>query len=210
MPTLAELINGKIPETTQGISLVEILTKGTELKNRAIFTEFRGGDYLLLPKAENVPSRMMRKSDFKFIYTHGIIDQLYDVAKDPDELNNLIFSDSHKKVYQDMYFQTLAEWRFQKYSPMKVEVNKSQIKLSNTKEFKDINVLFSKTQDYKEAKIIAENISNDSYQMSKRGYYWIIAKPKLTKTTSFYGNTIPVAVNKYSFTLPVSDRIDFN
>jgi iduronate 2-sulfatase len=120
MPTLADLVGGKTPETAQGVSLVNILTSGSELKNRVVYSEFRGADYQLLPKVKEVPSRMMRKGDFKFIYTHGIIDQLYNLKNDPDELNNLIFDKNYTKIYQDMYFETLANWNFQEYSPLKI------------------------------------------------------------------------------------------
>ena len=210
MPTLAELINGKTPETAQGISLVDVLKNGTEMKNRTVFSEFRGADYTLLPGAKNVPSRMMKKGDYKFIYTHGIIDQLYNVIEDPDELNNLIFSKKHQEIYSDMYFQTLVDWRFQEYEPINVALTKGGIKWMKTNELEKYDVYYSKSGDYKDIKIVAENIKNNSYQLNYKGFYWLVAKPKLSKTSNFYGNTIPVAVNNYSYTLPISDKIEFN
>jgi arylsulfatase A-like enzyme len=210
MPTLAELINGKTPETAQGISLVDVLKNGKEIKDRTVFSEFRGADYNLLLGAKNVPSRMMKKGDFKFIYTHGIINQLYNLKEDPDELNNLIFSEKDKAIYQNMYFETLAEWRFQEYEPIKVTLKNSHINWKNTSELEKYDVYYSKSEDYKEARIIKENIKNNNYQLTNKGFYWLVAKSTLAKTTKFYGDKIPVAVNNYSFTLPVSDRIDFN
>ena len=207
MPTLAELINGKTPETAQGVSLVDVLTKGEELKDRVVYSEFRGGDYKLLPGAKNVPSRMMRKGDFKFIYTHGIIDQLYNLKDDPDELNNLIFDQKYQKVYQEMYFQTMADWRFQEYSPIKVSLKKNKLKWKQSNEFKSYAVFYSTTKDAKEANLIASNINDDCLKVKKEGYYWLLATPKLTKTSKFYGEDIPVAVNTYSFLLPVSDVV---
>ena len=209
MPTFAELINGKIPETAQGISLVDVFKNGTELKDRVVFSEFRGGDYKLLPEAKNVPSRMMRKGDYKFIYTHGIIDQLYNLKEDPDELNNLIFDENHKAIYQDMYFQTLAEWRFQEYSPIKVSLKRKKIKWKKSDKFTDYSVYFSETNNVTNANLISDSINDNCFEVKKEGYYWLVAKPKLSNTSKFYGEQIPVAVEVYSFILPVSDAVKY-
>jgi arylsulfatase A-like enzyme len=210
MPTLADLVGGKTPETAQGVSLVDVLTTGSELKDRVVYTEFRGADYLLLPKAKEVPSRMMRQGDYKFIYTHGIIDQLYNLKNDPDELNNLIFDKKYSKMRQDMYFQTLAEWRFQEYAPIKVTLNKNKMEWLKSDEFTNYTVYYSKTNDSKNANLIANNIAINSHKVTKSGYYWLVAKPKLSKTSDFYGQKIPVAVENYSQILPISDAVEYN
>ncbi|WP_445749293.1 sulfatase family protein [Polaribacter sp.] len=207
MPTLAELIDGKTPTTTQGISLVDLLKENTEIKYREVFSEFRGADYTLLPKEKNVPSRMMKKGDFKFIYTHGIIDQLYDIKNDPDELNNLIFSKEHQKLYKEMYFQTLAEWRFQEYSPINTTLRKNEIIIQTSDNFKQYTLFYSKTANYKEAILLKDAILGDKISVKEKGYYWILATPILAKTSDFYGDKIPVAVEKYSYILPISNPI---
>ncbi|WP_242093849.1 sulfatase family protein [Aestuariivivens sediminicola] len=207
MPTLADLIDGKTPETAQGISLVGTLKNGTELKDRPVFSEFRGADYTLLPKIKNVPSRMMRQGDYKFIYTHGIIDQLYNLKDDPDELNNLIFSKDHQDLYQHMRFQTLADWRFQEYAPMKVSLDRNTLVWETSSDFADYAVFYSATGQVKDATILADEIVDTFYPLSKKGSYWLMARPKLSKTSKFYGDAIPVAVDRYSHILPVSDVI---
>lgn len=210
MPTLAALIDGKTPVTSQGISLVNLLKDNSEIKDRVVFSEFRGADYTLLPGEKNVPSRMMKKGDFKFIYTHGIIDQLYDVKNDTDELNNLIFSDKYQQIYTEMYFQTLAEWRFQEYSPINTFLKNDEITWELSTNFKEFALFYSKTADSKNAVLVKDGILNNSISIKEKGYYWVLATPKLTKTSNFYGDKIPVAVEKYSFTLPVSDAVLFN
>ncbi|GAA4270513.1 sulfatase family protein [Hyunsoonleella aestuarii] len=210
MPTLAELINGKTPETAQGVSLLDVLTKGEELKDRVVYSEFRGGDYKLLPGARNVPSRMMRKGDYKFVYTHGIIDQLYNIKTDPDELNNLIFDDNYKTIYQDMYFQTLAGWQFQEYSPIEVSLKKKKMKWEKSDAFKIYAIYYSASDNIKEARLILDNIAENSFEPKEKGYYWLVARPKLSKTSKFYGDDIPVAVENYSYTLPISDILKFD
>ncbi|WP_242157503.1 sulfatase [Aestuariivivens sediminis] len=210
MPTLAELIDGKTPETTQGISLVDVLINGTELKNRTVFSEFRGADYQLLPGIKNLPSRMMRKGDYKFIYTHGLIDQLYNVKEDPDELNNLIFNKNHGDIHQDMYFQTLADWRFQEYSPIKVTVTNNQIRWDASNTFESYSLYYSETKDHRNAILVKADILKNSYTAKEKGFYWVLAKPKLTQTSKFYGDNVPVALENYAYILPVSNCIELN
>lgn len=211
MPTLAELIHTEIPETAQGISLVEMLTNGEELTNRAVYSEFRGANYKLLPKIKNLPSRMMKKGDFKFVYTHGIIDQLYNLKEDPDELHNLIFDKTYKELYHKMYFQTLANWRFQGYQPLEIKSNKNNISWENSKDFESYAILYAKTADYTAAEVIDYNVEGNQFQLSEKGFYWVLAKPRLTQTSAFYGDQIPVAVKErdYQLSLPVSDPIKF-
>ena len=208
MPTLADMIGAKTPATAQGISLVDILKNGGDVDpDRVVHSEFRGANYNLLPDVRNVPSRMMRKGDYKFIYTHGIIDQLYDIKKDPDELHNLIFDKNYKMIWQNMYFQTLADWRFQEYEPIKINLENHRITWPASDEFKSFDLYFSKTDHSGDAELLAENVKGNSYESTKKGFYWLLAHPKLVKTSKFYGNAIPVAVQNYSYTLPVSDPV---
>lgn len=210
MPTLIELIDGKVPETAQGISLVKLLKDNSEIKDRVVFSEFRGTDYNLIPGIKNLPSRMMKKGDYKFIYTHGIIDQLYNLKDDPDELNNLIFSKAHQTIYKEMYFQTMAEWRFQEYSPIKTTIKNNQISWNATNDFKSYSLFYSKKSDCKDAFLLKDNIEEAFYAPKEKGFYWVLASPKLTKTSDFYGESVPVAVKDYSYILPISDIIEFD
>ena len=210
MPTLAELINGETPSTAQGISLVSLLKENIEIKDRVVFSEFRGADYTLLPNVRNVPSRMMKKGDLKFIYTHGIISQLYDLKNDPDELNNLIFNESYQNTLIEMYFQTLAAWRFQEYRPIKTSLSKNKISWEPSNNFKEYALFYATKNDVKQAVLFKEKIQETSLTIKEKGYYWILATQNLTKTSEHYKGKIPVAVENYDFTLPISDAIHFN
>ena len=207
LPTLADLINGTIPKTAQGVSLVNVAKNNTKIKNRTVFSEFRGANYALLPEIKNLPSRMMRKGDYKFIYTHGIIDQLYNVKEDQNELKNLIFDNKYNEIYQSMRFQTLAEWRFQEYQPIKASVSNSKIEWNNTSESTKHLVFYSKDANPQNAQLVKDLIDESSFQTKNKGYYWIVAHPKLSKTSDFYGKDLPVAVDNYSYVLPVSDAV---
>lgn len=207
MPTLAELINGIIPENAQGISLVEPIQKGIHLSERTVFSEFRGNNYQLLPEAKNVPSRMMRKGVLKFVYTHGIIDQIYDLHKDPKELNNLVFDQNYQESLIKMRFQTLANWRFKEFQPMRVLSNGKFLQWDVDKAFDDYLVFFSKDANPENAFLQHRMNSINQLEVKKSGYYWIMANHKLSKTSEFYGINIPVAIEKYLHILPISDLI---
>lgn len=207
-PTLCELVGVEIPQTVQGVSLLSTLTEGKELGNRTIFSEFRGADYELLPKVRNVPSRMLRTGNYKFIYTHGIMHQLYDLKKDPNELVNLVGDPSYSDRILNFYFQTMAEWRFQEYSPIPTAVSKNMLQWETTANFSTYSIFYSDQSDPTNAKQIAKGISTNQITMKRRGYYWVLADIKLTKTTPRYGNEL-VAVDAYNFILPISDPVKF-
>jgi len=207
-PTLCELVGAEIPATVQGESLVDLLTGANELEDRAVFSEFRGADYQLLPQVKNVPSRMLRTGDYKFIYTHGIVHQLFNLKEDPNELTNLTFDDNYSKVVQDLFFRTVADWRFQEYFPIKTNVKKSLLRWQEYKEANGYAIYYSTSDDPSGAKMIASRIKDNSYKLDKEGFYWVLANPKLSKTSQRYGD-VPVAVEKYVYEIPVSDPIQY-
>ena len=209
MPTFAEVIDGKTPATAQGISLVNLLKTGTDISDRVVYSEFRGADYKLLPKAKEVPSRMMRKDDYKYIYTHGVIDQLYNIKEDPDELNNLIFNEAYQTIYQEMYFHTLRGWFFQNYTPIATSLNKNKLSWTKSDDFKSYSLYYSAHSTGENAKVIAEGITRNRFQLKEKGSYWVLGKTNLSLTSKFYGENIPVAVERYSNNLPISKEVRY-
>ncbi|MFT6881484.1 MAG: arylsulfatase A-like enzyme [Marinoscillum sp.] len=207
-PTLCDLAGAEIPATVQGVSLIDLLKEGKELPDRTVFSEFRGADYTLLPKEKNVPSRMLRTGDYKFVYTHGIIHQLFNLKDDPNELINLAMDAQYESLMKDFYFQTMAEWRFQEYFPIKASVQKKKLDWELHDQFASYDIYFSETAAHENANSIAKNIQNGTFKVSKAGYYWVLANPKYTKTTQRFGDK-PVAIEIYTQNLPISDPIKF-
>ncbi|WP_258103410.1 sulfatase [Marinoscillum sp. MHG1-6] len=207
-PTLCELAGAEIPETVQGKSLIPILTKAQEFEDRVVFSEFRGADYELIPKVRNVPSRMLRTGDFKFIYTHGIVHQLYNLNDDPNELVNLAMNPANADMVRDFYFQTMAEWRFQKYFPIKASAKDGMLRWPENENMASFSIYYSDSADPQTATVIESGLSATEYQMKKSGCYWILADPLFSKTSTRFGDT-PVAVENYDFKLPISDPIEF-
>ncbi|MEQ8548684.1 MAG: sulfatase-like hydrolase/transferase [Cyclobacteriaceae bacterium] len=207
-PTLCELAGVEIPATVQGVSLMKLLKEGKELKDRSVFSEFRGADYTLLPKEKNVPSRMLRTGDYKFVYTHGIVHQLFNLRDDPNELVNLAMDKQYEKETKDFYFLTMAEWRFQEYDAIKASLQGKALQWETHDQFASYDVYYSETPSHKKAKSIAKNLEKNSFNVSKAGYYWILANPNYVKTTQRFGDR-PVAVETYTNKLPISDPIKF-
>ena len=81
------------------------------------------------------------------------------------------------------------------------------MKWKQSDEFTSYAVYHSVTKNAKDASLIAANINDGCFEVKKEGYYWVLATPKLSKTSKFYGENIPVAVNTYSFQLPISDVV---
>jgi arylsulfatase A-like enzyme len=207
-PTLCEIAGVEIPAYVQGTSLLNLLQTGEEIANRPIFSEFRGADYFLLPGQKLVPSRMLREDQYKFIYTHGIIHQLYDLDNDPEELENLAVDPAQQERLNNLYFKTLAEWRFQEYSPIEVKIKKDKMTWRASDQFAAYSVFYSETADPNQAKAIASELLEPSYSIEKKGYYWVLAHPKFSKKTDRYAER-GAAVETYSYTLPISDPINF-
>jgi choline-sulfatase len=65
-------------------------------------------DYLSIGPC--VPARMVRKGNYKFMYTHGHPDLLFDLVSDPDELNNLATDQNHKKTMDDLKKQAMKDY----------------------------------------------------------------------------------------------------
>lgn len=53
--------------------------------------------------------RMLRKGSYKYVFNCGDIDELYDLAKDPHELVNLLHDTDYQDVLADMRI-SLADW----------------------------------------------------------------------------------------------------
>jgi hypothetical protein len=218
------MLGQETPAQAMGSSFKNLLQKGKTHLDRRIHCEYRSGNYKAFPKQKDLPSRMQRHLNYKYVYTHGIVDQLYQVEKDPDELNNLALSPEFKDMVQQKRFETLANWRFDQYKALKVktlaEGNEEKKKRKGQAQriqweahphAKSYTVFFSDTADHTMAKPISKEQSQTTFQCKDPGYYWVMAEPHYTRTSRRFPNR-PVLVADHSFTLPISDalKIDMN
>jgi len=78
-PTLLDLVNIEIPEQIQGKSLLSVIEGKTQSVNEYQIAERREGD-----------SASFRKGDWKILIDDGVVIELYNLADDAEEKNNLV------------------------------------------------------------------------------------------------------------------------
>ncbi|MDN6855306.1 choline-sulfatase [Pseudomonas sp. CAN2814] len=103
LPTLVELAGGQVEP-------------GVDLDGRSLLPHLQGtgghdeviGEYT----AEGTvsPLMMIRRGDFKFIYSEQDPCLLFDVANDPRELQNLMESPAHANLVRDLLGEARARW----------------------------------------------------------------------------------------------------
>jgi choline-sulfatase len=106
LPTLLDYANpGQSPvwvEPIDGRSMKPLIDRSPEKEERSAFVEYT---------AEGVtgPCCMLRRGRYKYIYTHGYPDILYDLASDPQELRNL--ASELPGVVADLKGEVMARWK---------------------------------------------------------------------------------------------------
>ena len=102
MPTLAELAHIPVPADADGCSLVPAM-RGKIDPDRAIFSEYYEWDQW--------PGRMIRFREWKYIYYHGNAELLFDLDRDPQEMQNLVGVPEYADICADLRQQILSGWR---------------------------------------------------------------------------------------------------
>jgi len=217
LPTIIELANLEQPSTFIGTSLVKAIS-GSSDAERCVFAEFHegNGNYKMFPQASTIPMRMCRYKNYKYVYTHGFIEQLYDLDSDPGELNNLALSNSEQfeTIIQKLRAETLNGWTVDSFPLLNAKVvvldNQVQLQWDNTMCINEYLVYKGINENLENAKLIGRtsNPSFIDYSISngKTNYYWIIGKLRLTRETeeSNYYKNIPVATDVLPNHLPAT------
>lgn len=107
LPTLMDMAtDGHEPEYASpmdGNSLVGLLRDNNTAWNDTVIAEYTG---------EGVcsPCRMLKRGDFKYIFTHGYPSLLYNLANDPMELDNLAEDPAYAELRREMHEALLDGW----------------------------------------------------------------------------------------------------
>lgn len=124
LPTLVDMamIDGKEPEYVSpmdGNSLVPLLKDNNAEWNDTVIAEYTG---------EGVcsPCRMLKKGDYKYIYTHGYPSLLYNLADDPKELNDLAGQAEYAPLQQAMHDELLDGWDPEDISRRAIQTQKER------------------------------------------------------------------------------------
>ena len=100
-PTLCELTGVDRPPGLEGQPILDVIDGGADPAGREAFAEFYSW---------GAPERMIRTPEWKYVYTHGDVPQLYDVKNDPLEQNNLAADAAHRELCRELERRVLAGW----------------------------------------------------------------------------------------------------
>ncbi len=89
LPTVLAALDVKVPSHLQGTSLVSLLD-GTETTTRNVFSQWPAAQKFSLRKGS---FKLIRKNDKE---SGGLIEELYELKKDPSETNNLLGDESQE------------------------------------------------------------------------------------------------------------------
>ncbi len=105
LPTLAELagVEPDWADPIDGNSFAPLMEWSGDAAERQVIAEYTDMGVI-------APARMIRRGDFKYIYTHGHPAQLYDLGKDPHELHDLAGQAEWNSVEADLRSRLLDGW----------------------------------------------------------------------------------------------------
>lgn len=215
LPTLAELLGGKPDKQWEGKSLVAQM-KTDKVWDRAIFSEFYEANKESF-KGKNVAQRMMLDNKYKYVYTHGMIDQLYDVVNDKGEMTNLALNPTYSELIQKYRLQTLNNWliKFDRQMTAKAFRKGKTIKVEWEKvpEVKSYTVWRSSTPGTANAVKLAEvtdtQFNDDKVASKGQNYYWVTANWDFTRISA-RSKTIPMLTQVLPEVLPVTAMLTVN
>ncbi|MHB1483423.1 MAG: sulfatase-like hydrolase/transferase [Saccharofermentanales bacterium] len=95
--TILSAADVAVPSTFQGMSLLE------DTGREDIISAYHGGNIGLFTQ------RMLRNKKWKYVYNATDRDELYNLEKDPWEMNNLIYNEDDSEIVRQMRLR-LAEW----------------------------------------------------------------------------------------------------
>ena len=210
LPTISELLGMEPDPQWQGTSLLSQI--GTDKPwDRMVYSEFYQTDFLPFPN-KNVPLKMGRDPQFKYVYSHGMIDQLYDATGgDQDEMTNLALNPKYDEIVERYKFRTIAGWKipFAKNLDARLTGDKKQKTISwkPIPEAKSYTVWCSETPDKDQAVKIGWTRQNSLDVSDAKGkYFWVMAKWKFTKMSE-RSDKIPMITENFPEYLPISDML---
>ena len=107
LPTFVDIAtNGNAPEPVSqidGSSLLPLISGDNTSWNNKVISEYTGEGVV-------APCRMIRRDNIKLIYTHGHPDLMYDLDKDPLELNNISGTADYAKIEKSLKAELLKDW----------------------------------------------------------------------------------------------------
>ena len=101
-PTLLDLATVDVPDEMDGASLIPLLDQGDE-PDRTVVGEYLGEGAI-------APIFMIRRRQWKFVWSQPDPPQLFDLSADPDELINLARDDAHAEIVAEFEGEIFDRW----------------------------------------------------------------------------------------------------
>jgi arylsulfatase A-like enzyme len=210
LPTLADLLKLNPEKQWEGRSLLSQVG-AKKSWNRQVFSEIYEYDFAAFP-GKNIPIRMLLDKKYKYIYTHGMIDQFYDVAADKNEMNNLAFGNNHADLIKKYRLMTLCDWKFellpQMSASVKYDKGSARLKWTAVSNVQNYTIWKSHTGDVADAEKIGETESRTftDTKAAAGDCYWITANWEFARNGE-RREGLPMITATYPDTLPVSPAL---
>jgi arylsulfatase A-like enzyme len=108
LPTTLELAGLDASLAAEGVSLVPACF-GDGISARILFSEFHQSPSAAWGHRMH-PTRMALAGDFKYIYTHGLRDQLFDLGNDPEEVDDVAAEPEKAEILAKLRHACLRDW----------------------------------------------------------------------------------------------------
>lgn len=108
--TILDLAGCSIPNTVQGVSVRSTLTRGARLSRKAAYVEYYSHE-IPMPWTVGLDYRCLIDDKYKLIVWlhHEGVDELYNIKKDPNEMNNIIQDPRYANMLARMRARLRAE-----------------------------------------------------------------------------------------------------
>lgn len=103
LPTILEMVNIDIPKDLDGTSLASSILDQKPPKSKPVFSQYSGN-----PTVGDL-RRAVIQEQYKYIYDPRDNPELYDLANDPLEMNNLAGSKGYSQIQKDLH-QKATNW----------------------------------------------------------------------------------------------------
>jgi iduronate 2-sulfatase len=218
LPTFCELAGLPTEAGVEGQSLLPVVA-GSADPDRLIFSEFHSPGNAAWP-ADFTPIRMALNRQWKYIFTHAAVDQLFDREADPTEDRNLALDPAFESTVSHLRLCALADFELDEYPRFSATatVAHASVQLSwedpgNPAQF---DVYRAHGTDPRSAQRIAAGLTvrhwTDTAPLAGAATYWILGREILARPfidprgNSRYG-TRPVIAAHHPMFLPVSEPV---
>jgi uncharacterized sulfatase len=118
LPTMLELAGVNVPEALDGESLVPILNGGASRPEKDVFIEWGAYDIDQVHRGGFMPARCIVSGKHKFVVNLLDTDELYDLERDPHELENRIDDPQCAAIREQLHDKLLA-WMERSHDPFR-------------------------------------------------------------------------------------------